>query len=527
MRKFLLLSIFILAAFTFISCYDELVDAPVGNKPPKTFISIFPDSTISQQQSSVRLHWWGDDPDGIIVGYFITFDEVNWKFTTSNDSLISFPIQGADTSYNFRVAAVDNNGNGIYDNNLVYNGKSYGSEPFIDLNKNGVRDLGEPFIDCGDIDPDPAMLKLPLKNSPPVLNFLVDKNGTTILIPDTTFPVASFGWTISDLDGDGTITKVFIALNDTANKIELPGNTRFLTLKVEPPYNNNLVDCDVYLGTSIYNPYHTKLNGLRLNSENRIYIFAEDIAGGKSSIIAMPSVSNNVGWYVKKPVGDILIIDDNATVDNSAQFYNSILDSLNLNGRYDIWDIKLGKTATTPAKLLPKFISPQFTETLKLFKVVIWYTDNDPTLEPAQVSVRNYVVGGGKVLFSMVFPQVFDSRGLSDFLPVDSLSPAPISFVPKNTKLNPVDNGITQNYPLLAIDDSNTPVARIRTYYPNELTARKLYNLDLIGQPNIGFKSSDSQIIYIGVPLHRSNGSPFNVKAFFAKVLFDEFGVTQ
>jgi len=509
-----------------MSCYEELVEVPITNKPPKTFISIFPDSTISQQQSSVRLHWWGDDPDGIIIGYFISFDDLNWKFTFSNDSLISFPIYGADTLYNFRVAATDNSGNGIYDVMLSSGGIEFGSEPFTDINNNGKWDAREPFIDCGAIDPNPVVLKLPLKNSPPVLNFLVDKNGATILIPETTFPVASFGWTISDLDGDGTITKVFIALNDTADKIELPGNTRFVTLKVEPPYNSDLTECDVYLGTSINNPYHTKLPGLRLNSENRIYVFAEDIAGGKSSIIAMPSPSNNTGWYVRKPVGDILLIDDNALVDNSTQFYTAMLDSLNLNGRYDIWDIKLGKTSTIPAKLLPKFISPQFTETLKLFKVIFWYTDNDPTLEPAQISVRNYVVNGGKILFSMIFPQVFDTRGLSDFLPVDSLSPVPISFIPVNTAILPVEEGIVLNYPILVRDNNTSPVARIRTYYPNELTAKKLYNLDLSGQANIGFKSSDSQIIYMGIPIHRVNGNPFNVKSFFAKVLFDEFGVT-
>ena len=166
------------------------------------------------------------------------------------------------------------------------------------------------------------------------------------------------------------------------------------------------------------------------------------------------------------------------------------------------------------------------TETLKLFKVIFWYTDNDPTIEPAQISVRNYVVNGGKILFSMIFPQVFDTRGLSDFLPVDSLSPVPISFIPVNTAILPVEEGIALNYPLLVRDNNTSPVARIRTYYPNELTAKKLYNLDLSGQANIGFKSSDSQIIYIGIPIHRVNGNPFNVKSFFAKVLFDEFGVS-
>lgn len=526
MIKLFQIAVTISIVFLASSCYENLVDSPAGNKLPKTFISIFPDSTISQQQSSVRLHWWGDDPDGIVIGYFISIDGINWKFTTNNDSLISFPIQGNDTTYNFRVAAVDNNGNGVYDSKLISGNIDFGKEPFTDRNNNGIWDSGEPFIDCGAIDNNPASLKLPLKNSPPVIKFLVDKNNSTILIPDTTFPVASFGWTVTDLDGDATVTRIFLAVNDSSNKIELPGNTRFITLKVNPPYTNDIVDCDVYLGTSVSTPYSTKLPGFRLNNTNRIYVYAEDIAGGKSSTISMPSVSGSGTWFVKKPIGNILIIDDYSTNDNASLFYKQMMDSLGLTGKYDIWDIKLGKTTSTPALLLPKFISPQFSETLKLFKYVIWYTDNDPTTEPAQISIRNYVNTGGKVLFSMVFPQLFDQRGLSDFLPIDSLSPSPISVLPKNTKLNPVESGITNNYPLLAIDESNTPVARIRTYYPNPQTAKVLYSLDLTGQPIVGFKSSDSKIIYLGVLLHRSNGNPFNAKQFLNKVLFEEFGVT-
>lgn len=527
MKKILITYFLLAIAVILNSCYDELIDAPIGNKPPKTFISVFSDTTITEQPSSVRLHWWGDDPDGLIIGYFISIDGIKWTFTTKNDSLISFTLLGTDTTYLFRVAAVDNYGNGVYDNQIISGNINFGPEPFTDLNGNGRWDSGEPFTDCGAVDPEPATLLLPLKNSAPVIRFLVDRNDNTILIPDTTFPVASFGWTITDLDGDNTIKNVFIALNDTLNKIQLPASARFVTLKAEPPYNSDIVECDVYIGTSISNPYHLKLPGLKLNDDNRFYVYCEDIAGSKSELISMPSASSNLNWYVKKPKGDVLIIDDYGTADQASSFYYAIFDSLNLSDRIDVLDIKLGKTSTTPAKLLPKFISPQFTETLKLFKAVYWYTDNDPTIEPAQISVREYIISGGKVFFSMVFPQQFDPRGLSDFLPVDSLSPAPISFVPANTPINPTDEGITLNYPLLAIDASTVPVARIRTYYPNPITARTLYRLGLTNNPIIGFKTADSKLIYLGIPLHRANGSPFNVKNLFDKVLFEEFGLSR
>lgn len=511
----------------FSSCYEDLPNNPIDNKPPETYISVFADSTISQQQSSVRLHWWADDPDGLVIGYFISVDGINWKFTSKNDSLISFTILGTDTTYLFRVAGVDNFGNGKYDNQLISGNINFGPEPFIDTNKNGKWDEAELYTDCGAIDPNPATLILPLKNSPPEIRFLVDSKNNTILIPDTTFTVASFGWTISDLDGDNTIRKIYIALNDTSEKVELPANTRFITIKAEPPFNSDIVECDIYLGTSINFPFPVKLKGLKLNQLNRFYVFCDDIAGSRSRLISMPAEGSNSIWFVKKPKGDILIIDDYGVNDNTASFYYQMMDSLNLSNRFDVWDIKVGKTANTPALLLPKILSPQFLETLRLFDVIIWYTDNDPTLEPAQVAIRNYTISGGKILFSMMFPQLFDPRGLSDFLPIDSLSPAPISVIPRGTKINPIDEGLLSNYPQLAIDDGNVPVARIRTYYPNPVTAKNLYNLDLPNQPIISFKTSDSRIIFLGLPLSRVNGNPFNAKAFLNKVLFQEFGITK
>ncbi|MDP2366252.1 MAG: hypothetical protein Q8M94_21070, partial [Ignavibacteria bacterium] len=82
------------------------------------------------------------------------------------------------------------------------------------------------------------------------------------------------------------------------------------------------------------------------------------------------------------------------------------------------------------------------------------------------------------------------------------------------------------NYPNLKVDDSATPVARIRTYYPNPAAADKLYTLGVTNNPVIGFKGKDSRLIYIGLPLNRVNASPFNVKRFFQKVFIEEFGLT-
>ena len=99
--------------------------------------------------------------------------------------------------------------------------------------------------------------------------------------------------------------------------------------------------------------------------------------------------------------------------------------------------------------------------------------------------------------------------------------------IEQNTQVNPSSFAISNGYPQLARDGSSTPVARIRTYYPNVLTADILYTLGLTGNPVIGFKSKDSRIVFMGLPLHRTNGSPFKIKDFFHKVFFEEFGVSK
>jgi hypothetical protein len=523
MNKIILVSSIIL--FLIASCKEELTDNPLTNKPPKSFISIFPDTSISQQQSRLKLNWWGDDPDGLVIGYFITWDNVKWYFTTKNDSTISFPIKGADTTLTFKVSAVDNSGNGKYDNQIIVNGINFGPEPFTDLDSNKIYSNGEPFTDCGAVDPNPASIKLPLKNSPPEIKFLVDKNSQTITTPDTTFPVASFGWTASDIDGDQTITSIYIALNDTSQKIEIPGTTRFVTLIAKPPYSSNTVNCDVYLGSSISTPYNVKLPNLKLNAQNRFYVYAKDIAGSFSKINFMPDT--NKVWYVKKPKGDILIIDDYIIEDNAATFYSQIFDSLNLGNRIDSWDIARGRTSTTSGYLLPKFLSPMFTETLKLFKYIFWYTDDNSnqSLEPAQLSTKNFITAGGKILFSMIFPQSFDSRGLSDFLPIDSLGQIPIIVFP-NTSVNPTDTASSMGYPNLQRDDNPNPVARIRNFFVNPISGFNLYKLNNQNNFIVGFKAKDSKLVFMGIPLHRTNGTPFKTKTFFQKVFFGEFGVT-
>lgn len=521
MKRFLILTSIFIISVVFVSCSESFVGNKIENLPPETKLFLFPDSTfgISKQKSKLQVHWWGDDPDGFVIGFYIKWEDEPWGFTTKTDSVFTLAITGSDTSYTFYVAAVDNSGNGRYDNQVIRNGVNFGAEPFTDLNGNGVYDSGEPFVDIGNVDPTPATFKFPIKNSPPEVSF--QKNSE---VPETTFTAASFAWNISDVDGDETVDKIYIALNDTSSFVELPGYVRFITITANPPFSSDVTNAIIYIGSSLNQSYSVQLPNLRLNNFNTFYIKAKDIAGAYSKTITMPDTTRK--WFVKKPKGEILIIDDYTIADNAESFYLSMFDSIGLGHKVDYLDIKYGKTSTTPGIFLPKFINPTFTATLRLFKSVFWFTDNDPTLEVAQLTLRSYTESGGKVLLSMIFPQTFDTRSLGDFLPIDSVSQVPISFIPVNTPINLTTDGLLLDYPRLQRDASPAPVARIRTFYPNTAAAKSLYTLGLSGNPIIGFKDNESRRIFIGLPLHRLNGGPSNVKAFFQKVFISEFGVT-
>ena len=50
-------------------CSKEHPDQPIAGKPPRTFLWLFPDSTIAEGISREHVRWWGEDPDGLIAGF--------------------------------------------------------------------------------------------------------------------------------------------------------------------------------------------------------------------------------------------------------------------------------------------------------------------------------------------------------------------------------------------------------------------------------------------------------------------------
>ena len=367
-----------------LSCSENITDKPLSNKTPDTFLFLYPndENQLSQQKSRLKVHWWGDDADGLIIGYYFNWKGLDdiWTFTTKNDSLFSLPIGTADTTFIFQVVAVDNNGNGKYDNSVIWNNINLGAEPFIDANNDGVYNPGEKFYDIGMIDPTPAQLKFPIKNTPPTIQW-----SKTSILPSTSFPVMTVAWEFDDLDGIETIVKINLALNDTTDYVSLTRSAQLVTLRIDDVNSSN-PQLQILINGSNANIASEKLKHLKLDDYNRLYVQAEDISGAKSPFIALPSTDNN--WYIKKPKGKLLIIDDFAGTTGES-FYQNTFSSLNsgaLANKFDVLNLESEKIPYPNTTLL---------ETMKLFKSVYWYSDSSPNLDYLNVTTQKYISSGG------------------------------------------------------------------------------------------------------------------------------------
>lgn len=508
-RRYLYLSfIFLLLAG---GCTEDVTEVPYVNKPPKTGLFLSPDSVISQQASRLKVNWWGDDSDGLVVGFYFTWDNTNWSFTTRKDSTFSLQIGAADTIYTFRVAAVDDAGNGVFDASVVRNGINLGPEPFEDANGNGVYDAGEVFVDIGAMDPNPVSLPFPIKNSAPVISL-----NTLTVLPDSSYPVMTFGWNASDIDGDQTISAIELVLNDSTasgNIVSIPGNIRLITLRVQN-FASNTVSAEILLNGLETTIHPVTLPGMQLDAVNRLFVRARDISGATSRYLSIPDAGIN--WYVKKPKGQFLLFDDYTIIDDAADFYSRTLHTINgsqLSGKFDTWDYNRSKVP---------FSSVTFPLTLKLFKYVLWYSDTNPSLDLAAGAVKKFNDAGGKILFSMSFPSTFDVSILQGFLPIDSTTNF-INFLFPNSQLNP-DSTRFSDFPVLTTVGS---IPRVRSFYPSTEFARPFYKFASGILPgNIGFTDTADRLYFIGLPLSKCNGTAGTAEQFISKVLFEKFGLT-
>lgn len=516
-------------------CSKEYPDQPIGNKPPKTFLWLFPDSTIQQGNSRQRVRWWGEDADGIVKGYLVAAgkllstggdipqpDTITWRWSTKNDSLMAFPLLIRQDTFQVIVRAVDNTYLGEIPNQAIV---KFSPSPFIDRNGNGQADLGEEISNLAEAaDPIGASLGFPILNQPPSIVFAQNPNDPSVIMqqPETTFTAATFSWVGSDPDGDQTIASYEIALNDTSNAtawVSFPGNIKLISLVVPRERSDTAtrtVSADLYSGTfSGTRRLLGAIQNLKLDSMNRFFVRARDIAGDLSPTISLPGTNRR--WYVKKPHGKLLIVSDYIGADSAdaLNFYSQTF--ANLGGQFsefEVLNVARGLTAqqkkeSKVGSMVQNFIDPGFLYTLHLFDVVFWYSEQIPSLAVAQYPLFQYIrdpAHRGKVIFSTMFESSSDPRGaLKDFAPIDSVSSVnllPSRLLPTlgDTRLPAgfhvySDNSDPANlYPNLTVYNRTNPSANVSLFMRpiyKRADARYIYRMQddsiITGRPTLRY----------------------------------------
>ncbi len=560
------LSVLFLSAFVLLEsgCVKKFANQPVANQTPKTFFWIYPDTGITTGISRQEIRWWGEDPDGYVIGYLLALepdiaslpnpDTLTYTFVTVTDSLIAFPLQQAQQTFFVALHSVDN----TFKYPLPVGARiKLLPFPYWDQNGDNVFDGGDVRLDGlrGAMDPLGAQQRFPTINTPPTLDYVYDASDPTTIAqpPQVTFTVASFSWIGHDLDGDQTIKSYRISLNDStfSSPITISSNTTTITLSVPRSRSDaatSTVDADILVGTSPNLRTVATIQGLKLDATNRLYVEAVDVAGGVSAFKRFPATG--AGWYVTKPRGKILVVSDYQKADFSAvrDIYRAAFTQLGMT--YDSLDIRVGSTATrslgafVPAQ---QHINPALTKTFKLYDCVFWYTDAVPSLTVAQLTLFDYWTSsdGGHVIFTTEFQSVNDPSGaLQDFTPVDSVSSvslvSPLTYplpgdnqIPGGYQLYPDSTDQSDLFPPLKFGPRFSYAFNMRPIYRNP-AARYIYHLQpdarvpihYIGTPNLGVMDETKRMVFLGMSLHYLIGDApgLGIAAFFAKA-FNEFGL--
>jgi hypothetical protein len=482
------LGILLLALLVFAGCKEgSLID----NLPPETkiFLKEINLSGEDRLNSVVRLHWTGEDPDGYITGYEISFDEVNWDFVTIQDSTFRFSLSiGTDTAdIDFYVRAIDN---------------------------------------AETTDPSPAYLKVPIRNTPPVVRL-----DTVKLIPDTVYSVFSVLWAVEDLDGPETIDSVLIRLNDGAWYVLDPG-VNFVSLIPEFPMQTGSQQAKVYQNLSP-ELLPVSMEDIRPGEPNRFSIRVVDLAGASSE------VDTSRWFFIKPQTSDLVVIDDHSALVNPKPevAYFSILNAV--YPQFDYWDISRAGAD------VPVFWDPTFGLFLSLYDKVFWYSDGVEQsnlngrlfLEAAATQVQLFLNGGGKVLISTNFPSSFTDNSnilantspIFGFSPIDSLSTSSGQVrIPKDSLImpRPAFAGRFDTLKCRAFITGADP------YYPkNEVNDIYRAQLSISGgwvgpRTVIGrtsFTNEKTNQVFASVELHLFDGNPGTLQSFFDEVLNQEF----
>ena len=369
------LSTLVLSLFVFFfSCKKgELLP----NAAPNTEISIRAINLTGEARlnSTVNLSWFGTDIDGYVQYYEIKINEGDWFKTSIQDSTFLFAIDpdSDSTDIDFFVRSVDNE---------------------------------------GVTDPTPAYLKVPLKNSPPIVTFEQES-----LPEDTTNLVITFRYTASDPDGNATLKQAYLRANDGA-WMEIDLNQKLISVIPENTTTLGIGNAKVYYGLN--NTNALTLDGFVNGGDNILQLRVTDIANSESQIDSTDSI------YVKPQTSDLLVVGGhNASV--TAEYEKLVNDNYS---NADFVDY-----AGNGGLNQPKFWDPTFKLLSKNYDKIFFHTEEGNFSNPltgadgklldfAAPTIQSLIDSDKKVLVSTAFATGTDLSIIGGVLSIDSFSPS-------------------------------------------------------------------------------------------------------
>jgi hypothetical protein len=332
-------------------CDAGITGTDFENRAPRTQLSVRDSSLVDnlsggeRLSSTVHVSWTGIDPDGYVAAFELRYyaadagpaAEAGWVRTTRNDTLVLLPIPRGERAADvvFEVRAIDNE---------------------------GLK------------DPRPARTVFPIQNAPPTIRL-----STFDLPPDTTFHVFSFAWTAGDPEGVENLDRIEVSLNDTTQFTALAADVDFVTFvgRVDRDDPGQAVTtARVYAGRA-FQGTPAEVPGLRLDAENTLYVRAVDQTD-------TTSVRQAFTWYVKKPKGEVLYVNDyrKATYPVVQRFHLDLLRAyLPPDVAVDVWDLSQpfvsGSTGNVPrSTALPPSADPTLRQFLASYEYVYWVSTN-------------------------------------------------------------------------------------------------------------------------------------------------------
>lgn len=453
-----------------------------GNNAPDTKIALESINLNGQYRlnSVVELSWFGTDIDGYIQGYEISFDQLNWSYTETQDSIFKFPIPaGSDTiDVTFYVRAID---------------------------------------DKGAIDPTPAQLRIPLKNSVPTASF-----DAANLPSDTAIAVTTYRWFASDPDGNETIVEAEMKWN-SGDWFSIDPYQALVTFVAD---TNGTGNASVYYANNNY-PQPTLIDGINLNGNNTLYLRVKDIAGAYSKIDTTTSV------FIRKPSSTFLVICGQPN--SVTQIYKPILNSI--GQAYDFLDYAKTDFQNKPLNQ-PKFWSPTFRLTLMLYKKAFIYTDatlyNNPASGQSALllsfmgqGVQQFTDAGNKVFVSSQFSSTSDMSSVNGIYPIDGIVTSSGQVrISNDSTIYPVVSGA--QYPELKPKNILIGIYPIKKsadaeeYYRASLTKLSGWQGDNLIGVRRKFNGNVSHVFF-GLGLYQFNKDVVELKNLMEEILVNDF----